>query len=447
MKKFLFAAAVFFLSFLLFAGEFRIVATTDLHGNLRNLSTLAPVMRRAKADLIVDAGDLTGANLLAELDGGAAMIRALNKLNYHFRVPGNHDFEQEPVAFLKQCRNFKGTTLGGDWEWGYNKGELCRVVKKGEFKVGVIGLTEPNVARRHLPGADSPKSSPWEPVMADALRKLNGEKVHCIVVIWHWGVDNPRQGAAQIVRLYPETHLVIGGHSHKEIAGVRYRQTYFVQPGSHGSSASLVRIFYDDKTFKVQRIESSLLRGEEGKSAPDIDALNKAAFNRYRGEIFRKVCRRGDLSARNFPRLGAEALRRAGKTQGAVFTSFIPEPQIAHGMLYKDLFRLLPYRNMLCTVKLKHHELLELLEDLHRNNRKFKRTVGVSGFQWTPGSGRRKGVLKAPEEITITVNHYTMTSSPVLKRLLHDTGRWKNSGIIERDAVCIYLRELLPSAR
>ena len=447
MKKSLFVTALLFLTFFLFAGEFRIVATSDLHGDLRNFSALAPVIRRAQADLIMDAGDLTGANLLAELDGGKTMIKALNKLNYRFRVPGNHDFEQSFFSFTSQHCSFDGVTLGADWEWGETKGELCRVVRKGDFKIGIIGLTEPNVARRHLPGADSPRSRNWEIVMADALRKLNEEKVHCIVLIWHWGVDNPRQGARQIVRLFPQIHLVIGGHSHKEVAGVRQRQTYFVQPGSHGSSAVLTKVFYNDKTFQVERIESALLRGEPGKTAPDIDALSNSAFQQYRKEIFRKVCRKGDLSLRNFPRLGAEALRRAGNTQGAVFTSFIPDPGSAQGTLYKDLFRLLPYRNTLCTVELTRQELRELLEDLHRNSRKFKRTVGVAGFQWSPGNGRRKGVLKAPEKISVTVSNYVMTSSPVLKRMLHDTGRWQQFDLTERGVVCRYLEEQLRKKR
>ena len=88
-------------------------------------------------------------------------------------------------------------------------------------------------------------------------------------------------------------------------------------------------------------MESALLRGEKGKTASDIDALNKSTFNRYRSEMFRKVCRSGDLSPRNFSRLGAEALRRAGQSQGAVFVSFVPDSKAARGTLYTDLFRLL----------------------------------------------------------------------------------------------------------
>ena len=69
-----------FVSFFLAGGEFRIAATADLHGNLRALALLAPQIRAAAPDILADAGDLTGGNLLAELDGGRSMIQALNLL-------------------------------------------------------------------------------------------------------------------------------------------------------------------------------------------------------------------------------------------------------------------------------------------------------------------------------------------------------------------------------
>lgn len=62
-------------------------------------------------------------------------------------------------------------------------------------------------------------------------------------------------------------------------------------------------------------------------------------------------------------------------------------------------------------------------------------------------NGRRKGVLKAPEKISITVNNYVMTSSPVLKRVLSDTGRWQHLGLTERSVVCRYLEEQLRKKR
>lgn len=439
MRKVFTTVALFLLFLTLYAGEFRIVATTDLHGNLRNLAALAPAIRQAKGDIIVDAGDLTGGNLLAELDGGRSMIQALNMLNYHFRVPGNHDFDVPFNDFVRLLRNFKGTTLGADWKWGSESGVLCKVVHKGKFQVGVIGMTESALDRRHLPVKGAPVTVPWEKVMASALKELRKAKVNCIVLIWHQGINPSRFSAQQITRFFPETDLVIGGHTHQENAGLRNKRTLFVQPGAHGTSAALVKIFFNDKTLKVERMESALLRGEIQKSAPDLVALNKRAVKPFYKTIYRKICRKGDLNSRNFPGLGAYAICCAGKTRSAVFVANTPDPSVAQGNLFKDLFRLMPYRNTLCTVELTREELRHLLDDLERNNRKFKRIMGVYGFRWSPGSRHRKGVLEAPEKISVTVNSYLMTASPVLKKILPDTKRWKALHIVERDAVQHYL--------
>ena len=426
-------------AFVLRSGEFRIAATADLHGNLRNLAHLAPQIRNAQADILLDAGDLTGGNLLAELDGGRSMIEALNLLKYDFRVPGNHDFEMLRQDFERQIRTFKGVTLGGDWCWGSASGVLCKVVRKGNFKAGVIGLTEPAISRRHLPVTDAPRFREWETVLREAVSVLRREKVHLILLLWHNGVESRPNGAAQLLRRLPEIDLIIAAHSHKEHAGLRIRNCYLVQPGAYGTSAALVTVNYDDKSNKVTSIRSSLLRGGIN-AAPDLIALNKRAVKPFCPKIFEKVCLKGDLSLRKFPALGAEALRRAGETEGAVFVSSMPEKHAAGAENYKDLFRIISFRNTLCTVTLTRNELKALLADLHKNNRKFKRVTGTAGFHWIPGTHKKPHRLEAPPLIRVTVSSYIFTASPVLRALLREkTPRWQHIDMVEREAVRNYL--------
>ena len=423
-----------FLLCVLHGGEFRIAATADLHGNLRNLSLLAFQIRRAAPDLLLDAGDLTGGDLLAELDGGRSMIAALNLLKYDFMVPGNHDFDLPQKDFARRCRDFKGVTLGGDWRWGEVAGVPRKIVTKGRFRVGIIGLTEPNISRRHLPLAAAPKFKHWEKVLQSQLEALKKEKVHFTVLLWHNGIGKGNFCAQKLLGSTPGIDLVIGAHTHEEDQGSRWGRMYMVQPGAHGTSAALVTLQYNDRTFAIEKVDSTLLRGVPGRKDADIEALSKRAVKPYYPDIYRPVCRRGDLSARNFPSLGAAALRHAGKTRGAVFSANIPHGKSAHYRQYRDLFRLMPYRTTLCTVTVTRSELKALLEDLHRNAPKFKRTIGVSGFSW------HKGVLKAPPRITLTVSTYLMVSSPVLRRILHEkTPRWRHTGIVEREAVVSFL--------
>ena len=427
-----------FLLCVLHGGEFRIAATADLHGNLHNLSLLAVQLRRAAPDLLLDAGDLTGGNLPAELDGGRAMIAALNLLKYDFMVPGNHDFDLPQKDLAQRCRDFKGVTLGGDWRWGSAAGVPRKIVTKGRFRVGVIGLTEPNISRRHLPLAEGPVFEHWEKVLRAQLKALKEEKVHFTILLWHNGVEEGSFSAKKLLRNIRGIDLVIGAHSHQEHSGSRNGTVYMVQPGAYGSSAALVTLQYNDRSLEVEKVESTLLRGVPGRKDSDIETLRKNAVKPFYPFIYRPVCRRGDLSARNFPRLGAAALRLAGRTQGALFSANIPHGKSAHYRQYRDLFRLMPYRTTLCTVTVTRSELKALLEDLQKNAPKFKKFIGFSGFSW------HRGVLKAPPRITLTVSSYMMVSSPVLRRILYEKlPRWHHTGIVEREAVISFLSSSL----
>ncbi len=444
MKKVLKQLLFLFLlltSLLLGAGEFRIAATADLHGNLHNLACLAPRIRQSDPDILVDAGDLTGGNLLAELDGGRAMIGALNLLKYNFRVPGNHDFDMAQKDFAGQCRAFKGVTLGGDWRWGECAGVPYSIVSKGKFRVGIIGLTEPNIQRRHLDWEGAPRFYPWERVLQLTLEELRREKVNFIVLIWHNGITAEPFGVRSSMRFLAGVDLVIGAHSHREHRGSRAGKVNFVQPGPHGTSAALVTIHFNDKTLQTENVSTLLIRGIKDQPARDIKTLERRCESEYAGRIYQTVCRKGDLTPRNFPRLGAQALKEAVGTQGAVFVSQLGYKTLDSARSYKDLFRLVPYWNNLCRVTLSRVELFELLWDLHRNNQRFRRTTGVAGFSWNPGKGKTSGSLKAPGTISIAVSSYLMVSSPVLKRILPDKSRWFRLEITERDAVEAFLRK------
>lgn len=429
-----------FLLSLLAAGEFRIAATADIHGNLRNLAALAPELRRCGADVRIDAGDLVGGNLVAEHDGGSSMTGALNKLKFDFRIPGNHDFEVRQQDFEAAVKNFRGVTLGGEWAWGNTAGVPWRIVSKGRFRCGIIGLTEPDLQRRHLPGKTAPRFLDWEKVLRSAVNALRARKVHAVVLVWHNGMDAHPNGIRNVIRRFPGIDLVIAAHSHQENPGSSVGRTYVVQPGAYASSAALVRIFFNDRTLKIDRIESALLRGNRHKPAADMVRFNRSAAAPWHRLIHKKICRKGDLSAGRFPSLAARAIAAAGGTQGAVFTAATPKKEAAFLDRYKDLYRILPFRNLLCTVELSREELKTLLAELERSSRRFNRRIGVHGFTYRRGRKNAPPQVRAPERITITVSDFTMTGSAVLRRILREQPRrWKKLDIVERLAVAEYL--------
>lgn len=441
MKKLFLLLALAGLS--LGAGEFRVAATADIHGNLRNLAALAPAIRREKPDILVDAGDLIGGDAFSEHDGGRTMIDALNLLHCAFRVPGNHDFETTPGDFHELCRRFRGVTLGSDWRWGDVSGVSFRIVTKGKFRCAVIGLTEPGIRRRHLPGR-GPHFTDWTAVLRKNLAGIRRQQVSFTVLVWHNGLEARPDGIAHVIRNFPEIDAVVAAHSHRANPGSREGNCYVVQPGAYALSGALLGITYDDRDGKVRSIRSRLLSPDPENPDPELSRLARRS-GAYWHELGKKrVCAPGDLAPARFPALAAEALARAGGTPGAVFVCRTP----GNGNVPPDslaaLHRLLPFRNVLCTVELERNELRELMEELSRNAARFKRRIAVRGFSWQPGSRKRPAFFRAPMRIRLTLTDYTLLSSPLLRRVMEQRpGCWRCLDIVERDAAAAFLSSRL----
>ena len=441
MKKILFLFALAFLP--LGAGEFRAAATADIHGNLRNLAALAPAIRREKPDILVDAGDLIGGDAFSEHDGGRTMNDALNLLHYAFRVPGNHDFETAPGDFHELHRRFRGVTLGSDWRWGDVSGVPFRIVTKGKFRCAVIGLTEPGIARRHLPGA-GPRFTEWAEALRKTLAAVHRQQVSFILLVWHNGLEARPDGIAHVIRNFPEIDAVVAAHSHRADPGSREGNCYVVQPGAYALSAAVLQILYDDRSGKVLSIRSRLLSPDPENPDPELSRLARRSAGFWYELGKKRICRPGELAPARFPDLAAEALSRAGGTPGAVFVCRIP----GNGSVPPDslaaLHRLLPFRNVLCTVELEREELREFMTELSRNASRFNRRIAVRGFSWQPGTRKRPPFFKAPMRLRITLTDHTLLSSAVLRRVMELRPEcWRRLDIIERDAVAAFLSSRL----
>lgn len=425
------------------AGEFRVAATADIHGNLRNLAALAPAIRREKPDILVDAGDLIGGDAFSGHDGGRTMIDALNLLHYAFRVPGNHDFETTPGDFHELCRRFRGVTLGGDWRWGDVSGVPFRIVTKGKFRCAVIGLTEPGIARRHLPGA-GPRFAEWSEVLRKTLAGIRRQQVSFILLVWHNGLEARPDGIAHVIRNFPEIDAVVAAHSHRANPGSRAGNCYVVQPGAYALSGAAIGITYDDRDGKVRSIRSRLIPPEPEHPDPELSALARRSGAYWHELCKKRVCRPGELAFPLFPSLAAEALARAGGTPGAVFVCRTPEGGNVPPDSLAALHRLLPFRNVLCTVELERGELRELMEELSRNATRFKRCIAVRGFSWQPGTRKRPPFFKAPMRIRLTLTDYTLVSSAVLRRVMEARPKCRRRlDVTERAAVAAFLSSRL----
>src|SRR5215475_2317782 len=76
-----------------------IMHTNDLHGQLLprggvgGIAEIATIIRAAKPDLILDAGDISTGTFLADEFKGAPTIQAMNRIGYIAGTIGNHEFD------------------------------------------------------------------------------------------------------------------------------------------------------------------------------------------------------------------------------------------------------------------------------------------------------------------------------------------------------------------
>jgi 5'-nucleotidase len=148
---------------------FTILHTNDIHGHLTQwqgwegglkgktiggFGRLAGAVVRARKEagegvLLLDAGDLLGDTMIADLTQGKALVEALNFLKYDALTVGNHEPDFGTEALRERMDEAKFPTVAANLV-ERKGGKLFTkpyVVKKvGGVSVGVLGLAYPKTA-------------------------------------------------------------------------------------------------------------------------------------------------------------------------------------------------------------------------------------------------------------------------------------------------------------
>ena len=341
MVLFLRMCLIIFAAVTLRGAELQIIATGDIHGRMYDFARLAPVIKRYPDAVKIDLGDLFHGDPVCDFTAGIPMIEALNHLKYDIFICGNHEFELAPETFVNTFSRFNGILLG-QFRVGKLKTMPWKLIERNGFRCAVIGMTDNGVFRNRKfhPGVQIIEELT---ALKQALAEIRKYQVDAVVLARHGGDYFSGVPAGQVLYQHPEIDLMICGHTHKEIAGMRRGRVLIVQPGNFAGSAILVSM--RKNPGKPLLIQSRLLR--PGKDVDrTVSGIRRRAYAAAHPVLNAPLNAPG--SSREFAAKLLEKLRQLAGTDCAA----VDLPVLMPGeMTVKDFLRIFPYRNMLTVVE------------------------------------------------------------------------------------------------
>ncbi|MBZ2175889.1 5'-nucleotidase C-terminal domain-containing protein [Schnuerera sp. xch1] len=227
-----------------------ILGTTDIHGNIYNwsyedgeevdnigfakvYSVVEAVRDENPNTLLVDNGDVIQGTILTDdlyniqLDKSHPVIDVMNFMGYDSMTLGNHEFNFGTGLINKMVDEAEFPILSANI---YNKGDGSNFVKPyivkevAGIKVGILGLTTPNIPRWDGPRVTELEFEPMDVAAEKYVEELKEvEDVDIIIATSHAGLDGEYDAeggdsAKKVIENNPEIEAILVGHDHASVA-------------------------------------------------------------------------------------------------------------------------------------------------------------------------------------------------------------------------------------
>lgn len=375
--------------------------------------------------LLLDGGDVNTGVPESDLQDAVPDFKGMNLLGYQAMAVGNHEFDKPPLV-LKMQRDLAQFPLlsANIYQNGQRMFAPYKVFDLGGLRVGVMGLTTEDTARMVHP--DNIRQVEFRSVIAEA-RQLVPElrrKADVVIAATHMGhYENGRHGTqapgdVAMARAVAGIDLVVGGHTQNPacmkaenvldrayVPGApcqpdRQNGTWIVQAHEWGKYVGRADFEYRNGEFKLVHyalIPINLkqpVKGTDGKTTlvnPNRDiAQNKdmlallepyQKFGQDRLDIqigATDARLEGDRAVvRNKPTnlgvlIGHAMMDKTRADFAMVNSGGVRDSIKAGAITYRDILKVHPFGNTVCTVDLTGQEVVDYL--------------GISA-KMTPGSG------------------------------------------------------------
>lgn len=333
----------------------------------------------AGAKMLLDAGDLLSGQPFANARHGLMPARMLGLVKYDALAAGNHDFDFGVSRLMELSDRYELNFIAANIRKKEDGSALfpSYILKDyGGLKVGVFGLSSPDTPLKTHPdnvvSLDFGGRAEIESAARELVAGLRGEGAGLIIALTHLGTDpKERYSARDLARAVPGIDLIIDGHSHSEIAGLKEGGALIVSTGAHFQNIGRVDVSRDTRGGLV--LSPRLIPAEEaGLQAPnpELDALGATLTIELDRELDQVVTtlpfalegdeKIGRLFSTNLGRLVCAALKRATGADAALINSGSIRAGLPAGeVTRRQLLKVLPFGNQALTVRLKGEQIIE----------------------------------------------------------------------------------------
>ena len=478
------------------AGEARMVAvtvlnTTDLHGALRqtpgvyaehndgSLLQCATLIRRVRAEnpnaLLLDCGDVFQGTAESYLTRGGVMATAMNALGYDAFVVGNHEFDWGTAVLAGFLGKMQAPALAANLLAGPEAPEAFRrvlpfIVKEVDgIKVAIVGLTTPNIpnwTRRveteGLRFLDSRRA------LENTLPLVRKENPQVLILLVHQGPlvkDDVANQLNAIGNRFGEFDLVLGGHLHAMVPGVRIGKVDYAQAGSGAGGVMRVDLVFDtvqnavvDKKFEFLPVVPDV------PEDPEIQALvagDLAKADEWLGTVVGKT--KTDLAYSvaipglcPVQQLLCTAIAEKTKAEVVLHDVLSDQGIPAGDIRVEDVWRIVPFENTVGCLWLTVGEIRDIMEEsaAYLGTERYSGTWGLR-YEVHPNApaGRRirnlraadGGAINGKRRIRVAFNSYHLAGGggrfpEIAKAAAAPNSRLEVMDVTVRDMVLDYVR-------
>ncbi len=344
-----------------------------LVGGFKELSfTVDSIRQRDQTILLLDAGDVMTGDPIADLefDGaqGGALFAMMDMIGYDAWCVGNHDFDISQANLRRLTEVARFPTLSANIVDNQGKYPVNNrpyvIIEKDGLKIGIIGVMSQDLY--HLVNQNSLVGiKVLDPVETtqhwiDEIKS----KTDLVIALTHEGVDEDSVLASHVTGL----NIIVGGHSHTRLKQPRVvNGVIIVQTGSNCENLGVLHVAVENRNIvnydgrlvqlwyhndrPVSRISAFVDSVQQviDKDYNLVLATLKSDWNRSNGES----------GIGNFV---VDAQRAAAHANVAFMNNSGIRANVSAGPLTKkELFEVMPFRNILTTFQLSGKQLRDVL--------------------------------------------------------------------------------------